>query len=700
MATIADEGVFKSTCRMCHGVCGVLVHVRGGRVVKVVGDRERPSSRGYICPKGTASVEYTYHPDRLRHPLKRVGKRGEDRWERIGWPEALDTIAERLGEARDKHGAESVVLSRGTGRPYSAFNARFTNTFGTPNQWGNAHICYHARVQASKLTCGQLPICDFYGFGGVYPQAIMVWGCNIAETHASDGMCGGQLVSAHGKGAKLIVIDPRRTATAAKADLWAQIRPGTDAALALAMIHTIIQEELYDREFVEQWTVGFDSLRERVKTYTPEGMEAVTWVPAGTIREMARLYATTRPACILWGNAVDQSASAYQTARALLILRGITGNIDVPGGDVLWVPPEGVEQTSPFIDTAIVLPEALSPEQAAKRLPGNWPHNFCDAVLEGKPYPVKALLNVGANPLVTSSDCLRLESALKQVEFMAAIDLFMTPTTQMADIVLPAAGWLEQDDVADLHFIWCVQVRQKIVEIEECRDDKEILMDLARRLGAGHHFPWKNTREYCDWVLRDSGITFDEFKEIGIITGKMRYRKYLTEGFATRSGKFELYCSALEDRGHDPLPSHTEPPESPVSTPELAREYPLVAITGCKLGGFFHSEGRQIKSLRRLHPEPLVEIHPDAAGPLDIRDGDWVWIESPRARIRQRARLTPDIHPQVIHAQHGWWFPEREAPEYGYKESNPNLLLDNKPCEPVMGAEAWKGFQCRVYKDS
>jgi anaerobic selenocysteine-containing dehydrogenase len=683
---------------MCHGICGVLVHVRDGRVVKVVGDRERPSSKGYICPKGRASVEYIYHPDRLRHPLKRVGERGENRWQRISWDEALDTIAGRLAECKEKFGAESFVLSRGTGRPYSAFNLRFTNAFGTPNQWGNGHICYIGRVQASKLTCGQLPICDFYGFGGVYPQCVVVWGCNIAETHASDGMCGGQLVRAYRRGAKLIVIDPRRTSTAARADLWAQIRPGTDAALALAMIHTIIEEGLYDQEFVEQWTVGFDQLWVRARDYPPERVEEITWVPAQTIREMARLYATTKPACLLWGNAVDQSASAFQTARALLILRGITGNIDVPGGDVLWVPPEGVVQTSPFMDSSIVLPEALPPEQATKRLPGTWPHNFCDAVLESRPYPVKALLNIGANPLVTSSDCLRLEAALKKVDFIAAIDLFMTPTTQLADIVLPAASWLEQDDIADLHFIWCVQVRQKVVEIEECRDDKEILMELARRLGIGHHFPWRNVREYCDWVLRDSGITFDEFKEMGIITGKMRYRKYLSQGFATRSGKFELYCSALEERGHDPLPSYTEPPESPLSTPELAQEYPLIAITGCKLGGFFHSEGRQVKSLRRLHPEPLVEIHPDTAEKLGIQDGDWVWIQSPRGRIRQRARLTAGIYPRVIHAQHGWWFPEGNPPEYGYKEFNPNLLLDNQPCEPVMGAEAWKGFLCRIYK--
>lgn len=691
------EKVFKSTCRMCHGVCGVLVHVRDGKVVRIAGDSSRPSSNGYICPKATASVEYIYHPQRLRHPLKRLGGKGENRWQQISWDEALDTIAAKMAQVKQDYGAEAVLLSRGTGRPYSTFNRRFMNAFGSPNHWGSGHICYHARVQASQMTCGQLPVCDFYGFGGVYPQCVVVWGCNIAETHASDGMCGGQLVKAHRRGAKLIVVDPRRVSTAAKADIWAQVRPGTDVALAMAMIHVIIEEGLFDREFVQEWTVGFERLRERAATYPTEKVEAITWVPARTIREMARLYATVKPACILWGNGVDQSANAFQTARALLILRGLTGNIDAPGGDVLWVPPDGVVQTSPFISQEIVAPQALPPEKAARKLPGQWPHNFCDSVLKEKPYPIKALLNIGTNSLVTCSDNLLLEAALKKVKFMAAIDLFMTPTTQMADIVLPAASWLEQDDIADLHFIWCVQVRQKIVEIPECRDDKQVLIDLAHRLGLQSYFPWRNVREYCDWVLKDSGITFDEFKELGIITGKMRYHKYLDQGFATPSGKFEFYSSVLENRRHDPMPAFTEPLESPYSTPERYQEYPLIAIAGCKLSGFFHSEYRQVRSLRRLHPNPQVEINPITATKIGIRDGDWVWIESPRGKIRQKARLTTGIDPKVVQIQYGWWFPEREPPDYGYKECNANLLVDGKPCDPIIGAEPWKGFLCKIY---
>jgi anaerobic selenocysteine-containing dehydrogenase len=256
---------------------------------------------------------------------------------------------------------------------------------------------------------------------------------------------------------------------------------------------------------------------------------------------------------------------------------------------------------------------------------------------------------------------------------------------------------METDDVADLHFVWCNPVRQKVATIGECRDDKQIMIDLAHRMGMEDGFPWQDVREYCDWVLKDRGITFEEFSQMGIITGEMRYRKYEQEGFRTPSGKFEIYCQALEAMGYDPLPYVVEPPESPYSTPELFREYPLIMTTGARVEALFLTEGRQIKSLRRLNPDPLVEMHPGTARKLGIKDGDWVWIESPRGgRIKQRARLTTGIHPGVVSAQQGWWFPEREPPEYGFKESNVNMLTHGMACDPHTGAGSWRSFLCRI----
>ncbi len=701
-----DEKVLKSVCRMCHGVCGVLVHVKNGKVTKVTGDPESPLSKGYMCSKGKASLEYLYHPDRLLHPLKRAGAKGENKWQRISWDEALDTVSERLLHYKKECGPESVAFAVGTGRPYQMFALRFANSFGTPNMVTYAHVCYLPRVVASMITCGQLPVCDFYGFGGVYPKCVVAWGCNMSETGAADGMCGHQLTLARRRGAKSIVIDPRRTAAAAKADIWAQVRPGTDVALAMGLIHIIIAEKLYDKEFVERYTEGFDRLAERVRAYMPSKVSEVTWVPAQTIKEMARMYATTRPACLLWGNGTDMSPNCFQTARALLILRAITGNLDVPGGDAFWVPPKGIVQTSPFMDPGVILPERVSPETLAKKLGAGESFmnltlrhsRFYDAVLSGEPYPMKALMLVGTNPLLTASDCLKGEQALRKLEFTVTLDLFMNPTNQFADIVLPAATWLEQDDIADMHFIWCVAARQKAAEVGECWDDKKIFIELAKRMGMRADFPWENVNEFCDYVLKDTGMNFKEFKKIGILKGEMRYRKYETDGFATPSGKFEIASSILQANGYDALPEYIEPPESPRSTPELAEKFPLIAITGCKVEPFFHTEYRQLKSQRKRNAGPLVEISPATAEALGIKDGDWVWVESPRARIRQRAKVSAAIHPQMVSIQHAWWFPEKEPPEYGWKESSANLLLDARPADPIWSSEPWKGFLCRVCK--
>jgi len=708
MATMKNnsETVVKSTCRMCHGICGVLVHIRDGRVIKVSGDPDCSTSLGYTCAKGRASPELLYHPDRLKFPLKRVGAKGENKWQRISWEEALDTISSEFLKVKREFGVQSIASLQGTGRPYMTFFLRFMNSLGTPTQSGFAHVCYIPRVLSSSMTCGTLPVCDYYGFGGVYPKCVLVWGCNITESGAADGMCGYQLTQTIKRGAKLIVIDPRRTKIVDSADHWLQIRPGTDDALALGMLHVIIKEGLYDKDFVSKWTIGFEDLKERVESYPPEKVAEITWIPAEDIRAATRLYATTKPACIQWGCAIDQNINNFQTGRAILCLSAVTGNLDVPGGDVFWVPPANVVVQSWRLNPRI-LGARISPEMKAKKIDADryrltsqvHPHDFFKQVLSEKPYPVKALFIMGSNVLLGHSYIDEMIPALKKIDFTVATDLFMTPTTQLADIVLPAASWLEQDDVADIHFAWCVLIRQKVATIGECRDDKQIIIDLAHRLGMKDAFPWRNVREYCDWVLKDSGITFEEFKQKGILKGEMRYRKYEKEGFTTPSGKVELRCSTLEAKGFDPLPYYVEPPESPYSTPELFKDYPLIITTGGRAEGYFLSEGRQIKSLRKLIPDPLLEINSNTAQRLGIADGDWVWIESPRGgKIKQRARLTDGIHPSIVHASQGWWFPEKDPPDYGFEESNINLLTSGMPYDPHTGSESWRSFLGKVYK--
>jgi anaerobic selenocysteine-containing dehydrogenase len=615
-------------------------------------------------------------------------------------------MTERLEELRSGPGTEYFGMAQGTGRPYTSFTSRFAHAYGTPNFTGVAHLCYMPRWLASVHTLGQLPICDFYGFGGAMPRCVVVWGCNVTETGASDGMCGGTVERALKAAEKVIVVDPRRTRPARAADHWLQLRPGTDGALALAMINTIITEGLHDREFVDGYTLGFDELAEHVTSFTPEWAEPITGLPAEEIREAARTYATTAPAAMLWGNAVDMSACNYQTARSMLILRAITGNIDRPGGDVLWVPPERVRQRSLFMNVEVTGLQFLPPDKFDRSVDGGaYPlcaithaPTFWRSIVTGEPYRIKALWVVGSNPLVTQSHSEEIARALDLLEFTVVSDFFLTPTAQQADLVLPAATWLEQDDVANIHKIWCVLARRKVAQVGEVRDDREVMIALAHRLGLDEAFPWADMREYFDWVLEETGLDFDEFCERGTLTGRMRYEKFKESGFATPTGKLELRSTILEAMGLDTLPVYREPPASPLSAPGLASQYPLVLTTGAKIRGFFHSEGRQIGRLRRLNPEPLVELHPETAAGFGIEDGHKVVVETPDGSVAMIARLTDGIRPDTICAQHGWWFPEDDAPEYGWRRSSANMLFGDTAYDPDTGSEPMKCSLCRIRK--
>jgi anaerobic selenocysteine-containing dehydrogenase len=700
--------IVRSSCRGCHGVCQVLVHLEGSRIVRITGDPDSPTSRGFICPKGKAAAEMLYHPDRLKYPLRRSGARGENRWKRISWDGALAELTERFDRIRRESGSEFLAVAQGTGRPYTEFTIRFANAFGTPNFVNPGHLCYLPRVIGSAITLGGLPVADIYGFGGRTPACILNWGCNIGETGAADGMCGALFLRAVNKSEKVIVVDPRRISLAEKADHWLQLRPGSECALALAMIQTIVAEDLYDQEFVEKYTFGFDRLAEHVRLFIPEWAEPITRVPAGQIRAAARTLATTKPAAIQWGNGIDTSVNGFQTGRALLILMGLVGAIDVPGGNVLWVPPKGIRPKSPLVDKGVAGEHFLPPEKKARILTGGrypfapncHPPTFWKSVVTGDPYRVRGMWIIGSNPLSTGTQGLIIEKALRDhLEYTVVSDLFLTPTAQLADLVLPAAHWLEQDDVVSLHKVWCVLARKKLVRIGESRDDRDVIFDLAHRLGLNEAFPWPDRYAYLDWLLEGAGLTFREFQEKEILLGEMRYRKFETEGFKTPSGKFEFYSNVMEHEGRPPLPVYVEPPLSPVSTPELAREYPFILMSGAKKLDFFHSEMHQVPSLRRRHPDPVVEIHPESAATLGIAGGDWVILESPYGRARLKARLFEGLAPDVVNAEGAWWYPEAPAPDYRWQESCVNLLYGDEHFDPETGAEPLKCYLCRVYKE-
>jgi anaerobic selenocysteine-containing dehydrogenase len=692
--------VVKSTCGHCQTGCGVLIHMKGKTITKIEGDPDSPVNRGVLCVKGQASLAYLNHPDRLKHPLKRAGGRGEGKWQRVSWDEALDTVVEGFITAKAQHGAESLVFMRGSfkGGFQGTYLARFANAFGSPNIASMAPMCYVPRVHGSVLTYGYTPVPDYAN----PPACIVVWGANLAETRIGEYE---QTVQALNKGSKLIVIDPRRIELADRAALWVQPRPGSDLALALGMINWIIADGLYDKDFVRNWTVGFEELKDHVQQYTPDVVEGITWVKAADIKKAAALYATHKPGVIQIGNAIDHTMNNVQTARAIAILRAITGNLGVPGGELACSFPTIL---NPFGSPEIDLRHNISKEERAKRLDAMTgmlpmayyalPQTVVKAVLHGDPYPIHAGFIQGGNMLLTYSNAQEVYQAFTKLDFLAVADMFMTPTAVLADIVLPVGTYLEFDDVVAPPYYPVVQVQQKVAQVGECRSDYEIIRGLAERLDLEEYF-WEKETECLDFILHPAGLTFEEFRQIEVLQGEKEYRKHERDGFSTPSGKAELYSARLKEWGFDPLPVYREPEGMPLSAPELVQEYPLV-LTSWKSAPFRHSGGRQIAPLRDAHPNPVIWLHPETARQYGIMDGDRVHIETKRGRITQQAHVTTDIDPRVAGVDYAWWFPE-QGPErlYSWAEANINVLTDDHvPVGSEMGTPTLRGILCKISK--
>jgi anaerobic selenocysteine-containing dehydrogenase len=677
----------RTVCRSCHGGCGVLVTVEDGRIVGLEGDRENPNNLGFLCGKGWAAPELVTHPNRLERPLKRVGARGEGRFVPIGWDEAYDLVARRLDHHRTAFGPESIVLCQGTDRNYQEWVFRLANALGTPNVLGPAHVCFYPKIMAAFMTLGDMVFCDYEST----PACVVVWGSNKLTCH-SDGVIGIRLREALRRGSELVVIDPRRTSLARRARYWLQPRPGADGALALAFLRVVIEEGLVDREFIEAHTVGFDALRQRVSTFTPERAEALTSVPGPLIEEAARFYARAESAAIEVGTGVEQNRHSFQTARAILCLSAVCGNIDRPGGDVIW-DAHGVVGRRDF-----PLREALPEAQQRKRLGGDrhrilgmsgWAaaDDVWRAVLTGEPYPVKSLLVFGSNLLVAYADSERVRRALEAVEFLAVADLFLTPTARMADVVLPAASWLERDQIVEFNSF--LAARRRCASRGECRSDEEMILELARRLHLEEHF-WPTLEVAHDHKLRPIGHTWRSFAKAGYIPGRIQHRKYQTRGFRTRSGKLNLHCKGLEAMGYDPLPAYTPDESAP------DRDWPYV-LSSHHSAHYFNSEFRSLAALRRREPDPLLEIHPETASREGIREGEWVTLASPHGAAAFRARVTDDVAPGVVFASASWWFPEAEG-ESCWRRSNVNLLTREEGAGAEMGSSNLRGIPCRLRK--
>jgi anaerobic selenocysteine-containing dehydrogenase len=706
---MSEPKIITTTCKSCHGGCGVLVTVQDGAIIHIEGNPKTPT-RGTMCSKGLSSIQHINHPDRLLYPQKRTTKKGElAKWQRITWDEALDTIEHKMKDAIAKYGPQSIAVSQGTGRGYNEYTHRFARSIGTANIITPGYICHSPRLGLYGLVTGYGRLyCDYHGWGGEFPKTQISWAKQL-EISSADGEMAVWFLNSLKYVKNLIVIDPRETALSSRATLWMQIRPGTDAALALAMINVIINEGLYDKEFVEKWTYGFDKLKERVQEYTPERAAEICWLKADDIRTAARLFAKDTPGCIQIGSSLERQANCGQTLRSIICLLGVTGNIERPGSMISWVPPDTGQREDFFTEIPITdeMRKGIVGAETYKMGAARTAHS--DSVIKQllKPDPtVRVWFSVGGQQIIHLANTKEVMEAIKNVEFMVHADQFMGPMAELADIVLPAAHWLEIDDIYDMHPRFMIEAHNRVVDPPgEAWQDSKIFNEIGKRVAPKYWFD--TVEQMLDYQLRKGNLTWKDFSKevVHARMGKDQiYYKYKTDywrkggGFPTPTGKMELYSVTLENLGYDPLPYFQEPGESPVSTPEVFKEFPLVLTTGYRQPFYFLSQYRNIPWLRSFQKDPVMQIHPDAAKLYGIEDGDWAWIESPRGRIKQKARLFPGILRGVVMATANCFYPEDPAPLHGLLRSNPNVLTNNNHCDPMYGSPDLTALLCKVYK--
>ena len=733
---IHAEGVevVKSLCYFCHANCGVLAYVKDGDVIKIEGDPNY-SNQGGLCCRGTSALLHVNHPARVNHALKRVGEKGAGQWEQIPYDQAIQEVADKLNQIKAESGAEAVASAGGTTRTDDFARRRFLNQFGTPNGFHNALLCWIPTFMAETCVAGWSPFETDLGAA----KCLILWGMNPGASTLG-GMRG--YTDLQKAGLKIMVVDPRYSETASKADMWLPLRPGSDAALALAMLHTIIYEFRYDFDFVDKYCDGFDELRDHVIDYTPEWASEITWLPAEQIREAARMYADNKPGCIQWGCTWDQIGRASTTgSHAIALIRAICGNLDVPGGDGMPGPALNF-----MTDEEFELNELLPEEQKAKQigsdkfklttwpgyqlisdnakrtwgktLPSEW---FCEAhgpsvfkaILTGDPYQIRGLICNATNPVNSYGDAKMTLEALKKVEFLVVVDYWITPTALFADYVFPAAGALERPVIVT-HYGATDSVmggRRAIQPKYDRHDDFTFWRKLGLACGQDPaNWPWETIEEAYYATVEPLGLPiscWDDFVEnIRMYYPPLHQSKFIKNGgFWTPSGKVECNSTILRELGYVGMPTYVGCIENEIDTPELCEEYPIVLTTGGGFMPYCHSEHFNMPGIRYLYPDPYFSIHPEKAEELGIKYGDWCWIETRRGRIKMRANVEPEVHPNVVFTPRGWWFPERDGSAdlnnpFGCLESNVNVLtsVDEEHCDPMGGSWANRGLMCKVYK--
>ena len=681
----------QTICRLCSALCPIVVKVENGKLISAKRKAPLGLEKNYDCPKLKAAPDIVYSAKRLKKPLIRDTGGSSSVWSEVSWPQALGLIADRLTDLKSRYGAESVCWMRGMaadwGAPW-AYARRFMDAFGSPNVIGNGAVCHVARELAHVATYGAMTSADYR-----HAKCILIFGKNDRDTNPAAYE---SILSAKKDGAKLIIIDPVRTKLAEMADVWLQIKPGADGLLALSMVHVMVVEELYDPQFVSKWTVGFDELRQILPSYAPEKIARRIWLEAEDIRQVARLFARTKPACLLEGNGLDMHVNVSQNTRAVCILRALSGNIDKKGGNLLPqpIPMRDIhltKESSPKINPISFehpLFNAFNPQRGDHTLP-----TITDAILEEKPYPVRALIVQASNPVVTMANAKRFIQALKKLELLVVVDLFMTRTAEFAHIVLPTTTCFEKTQLNLGAYYNPANLQDQVIDwVGDSWPDWKITFELAKQMGFEKEFPWSTIEEAIDYQLEPSGLNVKELRKNpdGLRCEELTYNKYKSKGFNTPSGKIEFYSDLLKENGYPPLPSFDQDEENRISFYDEKERFPFVGISGARTQGFVHSQLHHIPQLLNHEPEPLVDIHAQDANRLEIEDGDTLKIETPNGSIVMKAKISDVVRPGLVRIAWGWGDSIREC--------NLNELTDDTVRDAMTGTPSNRCFMCNVVK--
>jgi len=686
-----------SICEICFWRCGILGNVdRRGRLLKIDGNPAHPLSQGRLCARGNAGHKLLYDPDRLKYPLMRAGERGEGKFKRVSWEEALDFMAEKLSEIKFQHGPEAVgFFPHGI---HARFFSHLMKAYGTPNSVEPAFAqCRGPRDVGYKLTFGN-------SVGSPEPldfkkTKLMVF----IGTHVGENVFTGQVLQfaeALERGAKLIVVDPRFSMAASKADWWLPVKPGTDTALLLAWINVLISENLYDRDYVRKLTIGFDQLKKHVRNFTPEWASEITEIPAEKIRETARMMGKLKPAVgVHPGRHVTWYGTDSQRARAMAILTALLGSYGRPGGIYLSssipapkFPSAAYPKRPPRADGAGSLYPLGSTGLGVT-------NGLVDATLNEDPYPIKSWIVYGQNVIQSIPCPEKTKRAIEKLDFMAVIDVLPTEQTMYADLVLPEATYLERFDdlltVKNAHKPFAA-LRQPVVNpLFESKPGWWIAKELAKRLKLQDYFQWETPEEYLEHRLSGLGVSLEKMEADGIAEydrGTPYYDFSKPIKFKTPSGKIELYSEKLKKLGFDPMPVYEAVEEPP-------KGYFRLLYGRSPLHSFARTQNNEI--LNAYMPENTVWLNALIAKELNLQDGEYVTLENQAGVISNRVRLqvTHGIRGDCVFMVHGFGQRSPFLEKAYHKGASDTYLMSRVNVDPISGGTGMRVNFVRLVKD-